>query len=262
MKFLLFFIFAFCSVATNAVVVRHDIPVDDYHVDNMPEYVIELPHEGLGVLIDSQWVVTVAHTVFYDYTGLKLNIGAEFYGIEEVKLHPHYKRPNKDLLSGDLAPLMRLLKSSSDIALIKLSKPVLGVHPISLYANSDEKGEVITVFGNGATGNGLLGEDLNTKSLHQARKFQNIVESAEGNWLTFKFDLPASALPLEGMQGSGDSGGASIIYHDGIPFLVGLSSWQLATGDISNFKGGLYGTTAYQTRISSYYDWIMSIVGS
>ena len=64
------------------------------------------------------------------------------------------------------------------------------------------------------------------------------------------------------MHGSGDSGGASIIYQDGELSLVGLSSWQFAIGDVSAFKGGLYGTTAYQTRISSYYNWIKGVVGS
>jgi hypothetical protein len=46
------------------------------------------------------------------------------------------------------------------------------------------------------------------------------------------------------MHGSGDSGGASVIFQNGIPILVGLSSWQFARGDISSFKGGLYGTIA------------------
>jgi hypothetical protein len=43
-------------------------------------------------------------------------------------------------------------------------------------------------------------------------QFQNVVESAEVNWLVFKFDEPANALQLEGMHGSGDSGGASVIF--------------------------------------------------
>lgn len=50
--------------------------------------------------------------------------------------------------------------------------------------------------------------------------------------------------------------------QDGEPLLVGLSSWQLAYGDITTFKGGLYGTTAYQVRISSYADWIMRTINS
>jgi hypothetical protein len=49
---------------------------------------------------------------------------------------------------------------------------------------------------------------------------------------------------------------------EGVPFLVGLSSWQLGHGDISTFKGGLYGTTAYQVRLSNYHAWILGVLGS
>ncbi|MFT5840564.1 MAG: hypothetical protein ACI9UT_003077 [Flavobacteriales bacterium] len=53
-------------------------------------------------------------------------------------------------------------------------------------------------------------------------QFQNVVERATGNWLSFKFDEPKNALSLEGIHGSGDSGGASVVFQDGVPFLVGL----------------------------------------
>ncbi len=157
---------------------------------------------------------------------------------------------------------MSFFESRSDIALIKLTSTVSGVEPINIYSGKSEKSKTITVYGRGSTGNGLTGEDPNTKSLGVMNQFQNIVESAKGNWLAFRFDEPENALPLEGMHGSGDSGGASVIFQKGVPFLVGLSSWQLGYGDISNFKGGLYGTTAYQVRVSNYYDRILSVLGS
>ncbi|WP_218313341.1 trypsin-like serine protease [Alteromonas antoniana] len=262
MRFFILLALACCCIESKAVVMRHDISVERYHVEKMPDYIIDLPHEGHGALIAKQWIVTVAHTIFYDYTGAILNIGSQEYQVEKVYIHPNYLKPRKEILSGDMMPLMQVLKSSSDIALIKISKPVSNVIPISLYSKSDEKGKILTVFGKGATGNGLIGENLDTKALHQPNRFQNVVESANGKWLSFKFDSPHNALPLEGMQGSGDSGGASIIYQNGIPYLAGLSSWQFATGDMSTFKGGLYGTTAYQTRISNYYNWIKGVVGS
>jgi len=261
MKLFIFIALAFYCIGSYAVVMRHDVPIDSYRVEKIPEYIVDMPQEGHGVLIAEKWVVTVAHTIFHDYTGSKLNVGSKQYEIEKVYIHPEYVKPSNNILSGDLAPLMQVLESSSDIALIKLSSPVLDIKPISIYSKSDEKGKVITVFGKGAMGNGLSGENLDTKYLYQPNKFQNVVESANGKWLTFKFDSPHNALPLEGMHGSGDSGGASIIYQSGEPSLVGLSSWQFATGDISAFKGGLYGTTAYQTRISSYYNWITDVVG-
>jgi hypothetical protein len=248
------------STASNAVVKRHDIPPENYVIEKAPEYLIDMPHEGHGVLINSQWILTVAHTIFYDYVGKGLIVGSKTYEIESVHIHPDYFEPNKNLLKGDLAPLMSFFKSRSDIALIKLASPVSRVETINIYTGTSEKGKIITVYGKGATGNGLTGEDPDTKSLRAMNQFQNVVESAEGNWLAFKFDEPANALLLEGMHGSGDSGGASVIFEEGVPFLVGLSSWQLGYGDISTFKGGLYGTTAYQVRVSNYHGWILGVL--
>jgi hypothetical protein len=262
MKVLFILFLIFFSIGSNAVVKRHDVPPENYVIEKTPEYLIDMPHEGHGVLINSQWILTVAHTIFYDYVSKDIIIGSKPYEIESVHIHPDYTQPNKNLLKGDLAPLMSFFKSRSDIALIKLTSAVSGVEPISIYKGKNEKGRKITVYGKGATGNGLTGEDLDTKSLGVINQFQNVVESVEGNWLAFKFDQPANALSLEGMHGSGDSGGASVVFQDGIPFLVGLSSWQFGHGDISTFKGGLYGTTAYQVRVSNYHDWILSVLGS
>lgn len=262
MRILALLFLCFYSFFCNAVVKRHDISPENYLVNKAPEFLIDMPHEGHGVLINSQWVLTVAHTIFYDYVGKSLTIGSNTYKIESVHIHPNYSKPDQNLLKGDLSPLMSFFKSRSDIALLKLTTVVNDVKPIIMYTGTSEKGKTITVYGKGATGNGLTGEDLETKSLRAINQFHNIIESAEGRWLTFIFDKPTSALLLEGMHGSGDSGGASVIFQGGIPLLVGLSSWQLGHGDISTFKGGLYETIAYQVRVSNYHDWILSVLTS
>ncbi|MFK3865783.1 hypothetical protein [Pseudoalteromonas rhizosphaerae] len=84
------------------------------------------------------------------------------------------------MLSVDFAPLMDVLKSSNAIALIKLSSPALNIKLISIYTKSDETGKVTIVFGKSFVGNGLTGENLKTKSLHQASKLQNVMGSTHG----------------------------------------------------------------------------------
>jgi len=262
MKIWLLLYLFFVSFSSHAVVKRHDISPEKYVLQQAPDFLIDMPHEGHGVLINPQWVVTVAHTIFYDYVGLNLTVGSNAYQIENVYIHTEYTELSEELLKGDMAPLMGFLKARSDIALLKLSAPVNDVEPIKIYKGTKEKGKTITVFGKGATGDGLKGENPDTKLLRQLNHFKNVVENSEVNWLTFIFDRPADGLPLEGMHGSGDSGGPAIMFQGGEPLLVGLSSWQLAYGDITTFKGGLYGTTAYQVRISSYAEWIMRTINS
>lgn len=262
MKVLLFFVLNFIALSSNAVVKRHDVSPENYKLDSAPQYLIDMPHEGHGVLISPQWILTVAHTIFYDYTGKMINIGAKQFEIEKVFIHQGYVSPDKGLFKGNAAPLMAFLKSRSDIALIKLTSPVTELKPIDIYPLADEKGKEITVFGRGATGDGNTGENIDTKPLRELNQFKNIVESTDQKWLSYQFDKAPNALPLEGMHGSGDSGGASVIVENGTPYLVGLSSWQLWQGELAAFKGGLYGTTAYQVRVSYYRDWIKSVIGS
>lgn len=246
----------------NAVVKRHDIPPEKYLVENAPAFLIDMPHEGHGVLIAPQWIVTVAHVIFYDYKGKSIEIGGESYKIESVTKHPGYIEPDESLFKGDATRLMAFFASRSDIALIKLSSPVIGIDPVKIYLEDNEVGQIVSVFGRGATGNGLIGEDLSTKPRRKLHSFNNKIDGARGSWLTYKFDSPPNSLPLEGIHGSGDSGGPSVIFLEGEPYLAGLSSWQYWQGDLSTFKGGLYGTTAYQVRLSVYKDWILSVLAS
>lgn len=256
-----FYLFVMLFTASSfAVVKRHDIPAHHYKLDKAPTYLIDMPYEGHGVLIAPQWIVTVAHTIFYDYVGKKIQLGNQTLEITQVHIHPEYIEPDKSLFTGDAAPLIQVLNSRSDIALLKLSEPVETLIPIEIYPHTNEQGKEIIVFGRGATGNGKTGEDVETKFTGQLHHFQNIVENTDRNWLSYTFDAPSTALPLEGMHGAGDSGGASVIVENNQAYLVGLSSWQTWQGDLASFKGGLYGATAYQVRISSYLDWINQVL--
>jgi hypothetical protein len=57
-------LFSILPAGSHAVVKRHALPPENYAIVKAPEYLIDMPHEGHGVLINSQWIVTVAHTIF------------------------------------------------------------------------------------------------------------------------------------------------------------------------------------------------------
>ena len=90
----------------NPIVRRHDASESDYIVtENIPEFIIDLPHEGHGVLISEQWILTVAHTIFYDYRSKKITIKGTEYVIKEVIIHPNFiKNIPKTFLKGDSKP--------------------------------------------------------------------------------------------------------------------------------------------------------------
>ena len=245
---------------SSAIVQRHDVSEYGYIVKKAPPYLIDLPHEGHGVLIAERWILTVAHTIFYDYRGKNIDIGGFRNQIIDVIIHPEYKEIPKALLNGDSKPLMKFLFDRSDIALIKLKEPVKHVKPIELYKESNEKGKTIEIYGKGAGRNGLSGEDAETKKDKILRYCRNLITNTYDKWLSYVFDSAKSGITLEGMHGSSDNGRPSIIYIDKTPYLAGLSSWQLWNGDLSKFKGSLYGTTAYQVRISQYVDWVNSVI--
>lgn len=107
-----------------------------------------LPGEGHGVLIARDWVVTAACATTWRPIH-KLTINGALCGVERVIIHPGYKKPPKEMQSGDAAPLMAFLTGSDDIALIKLPHAVSGVTPISVYKGSDENGKVVELSAQG-----------------------------------------------------------------------------------------------------------------
>lgn len=255
-KIILILTLASFSLECFSIVTKHDVVKEKYLAEKMPDYLIDMPGEGHGVLIKPNWIVTVAHLIFSDYTGKELTIHGNKYKIEKVIIHSNAKKPESSLFEGDAKPLMDFMKTTSDIALIKLAENVSHVSPIPLYLNSDERGQIITAFGKGSTGNGKTGSIFETKRKKILRKMSNRVESAEENWISITLDNNDKALELEGIDGSGDSGGPLIINQNGKSYLAGLFSWDYVEGDLKSFKHGLYGGKSYQVRISSYANWI------
>jgi hypothetical protein len=251
-------------VCSLAVIVRHDLPASDYLVLAQPEYVIDLPYEGHGALIAPNWIVTVAHTIFDDYTGVALTIGTKEYEIAKVVIHPKYQVMPKTLLQGAKTTknIMAFLASNHDIALIKLKTAVTDIKPATLNTNTNEVGHRFRFFGKGATGTGLTGDIKKTKKDKVLRQGENVFTEASSQWLIYTFDAAPIALPLEAMQGSGDSGTPTVVNIDNAALIMSLMSWQYWLGDVSQYQSGLYARQAYSVRISAYVGWINQVIQS
>lgn len=246
------------AASAEAIVLRHDVPIEKYVARHTLPALVDMRHQGHGVLIDPQWVVTAAHIVFYDYQDKTIMIGDVEREIAYVIFHPGYSKPTDGLFTGDSGPSQAYLRANHDIALIKLKDPIQDLVPMELYRASDENGQRITLFGAGNTGSGITGQQADTRGT--LRRAENTLIESNGQWLTYQFDQGQRALPLEGFQGDGDSGGPAIIHQDGVARLAGLVSWDVYDGDITEFKGGIYGMKGSLVRISYYKDWIEDVM--
>jgi len=259
--FLMIAISAYSNMS-HAVVKRHDVNGKLYEVNKPLNFIIDMPGDGHGVLIGSRWVVTAAHTTSLYDRGETLRIGNIDYQIDKVVIHPGDLSAPSHLNKGDAKPLIDFLKRDKDIALLKLTTDVIGVEPIQIYSGSNEQDKIVTGYGKGATGNGLIGAQMETRGSGVMNQFSNVINKVSDNWLFYQFDNTADALPLEGMSGSGDSGGPGVIIENNIPYLAGLHSWHTYEGDMSNYKAALYGQSGAMVRISAYKDWIQGEMSS
>lgn len=261
------------SSSASAVVIRSDVADARYQVP-APAFpaLADMPGEGHGVLIAPQWVVTAAHAAPMQGMEANVTIGGVARRIERVILHPDYtKLPdaivNKALESGNAAAIHAFLATSDDIALVRLASPVADAAPVPLYRGNGEVGRTVWILGKGATGNGIDGLPPHGSHRTTLRHASNAITGADDRYLWYRFDPPPAALSLEGMLGSGDSGGPVLIEDDGTTQLAGLASWiRGAPGQGADperaLVGGLYGQVVYNVRISRYIGWIESVIAS
>ena len=256
---------ALLASGAQAIVIRDDVADERYRIPPSEALAVaDMPGEGHGVLIAPQWVVTAAHAVTWQHEVKQIMLGGVPRTVERIVLHPGYRKPPQPLIDRGLATwdwsmLMVALAASDDIALIKLAEPVADVTPLPLHTGADEYGQTVMLVGKGATGSGTTGFDEHSPHRTQLRRAYNKVTSAHGRWFCYKFDQPATALPLEGGSGNGDSGGPVLIQTGPQWRVAGLTSWvaPLATKPA---PFGQYGQISCNVRLGHYADWIASVI--
>jgi hypothetical protein len=254
------------SSTASAIVIRDDVDDSKYRIpaSEFPA-LVDMPGEGHGVLIASQWVITAAHAITWQSEIKQVIINGKSREVERLVIHPGYTKPSQELIdqalaTGEAILLMVLLASSDDIALVKLTQPVTDVVPVAIYKDSDEPGQIVKIVGKGATGTGATGHDPKGPNRTELRRAFNTITSAHDRWFCYVFDEPPSALPLEGIFGNGDSGGPALIQVKDKWFLAGMASWQVVHGNITASRPGLYGQTNCNVRLSHYIQWIESVI--
>lgn len=223
-----------------AIVIRHDVDDAEYVVDPA-EYpaLTDLisPGDCIGTLVEASHVLSVAHCAVDLEAGDALTFAGVDYTVQEVFLHPQWDD-----------------EDAFDIAVVRLTEPVVGVEPMPVYRGEDEDGATLTLVGRGVTATGLVGE-AGGRTDGLLRRATNVVISADEHFLEVVFEEPddPSVLPLEGVGAAGDSGCPAFIEVDGVRYVAGLNSYGDADGNVGIAE---YGSFDYQTRVSRYLDWL------
>jgi hypothetical protein len=222
-----------------------------------------------GTLIADTWVLTAAHCAALNPTGVIFN--GTLYSVAQVISHPGYNG---------------IIENGFDIALLRLSAPVVGVTPAQIYTDTDELGKPGYHVGIGYQGIGSTGH--NGTGLGTKRAIQNVADVLGGSvavapgdptfsndYLVADFDSPANAptrlsafgssdtpMAFEGSIAPGDSGGGFFLQDSGGNWKVaGVHSWIdgiLPGGDGSD--NASYTDLLASTRVSTYASWIQSNV--
>lgn len=249
--------------AAQAIVIRHDADDAMYRADASAfPALADISYSGHGVLVSPHWVITAAHTVAGDLKNVGVSIAGACRQVDRVVLHPGYRIIPAELYQGHSGPAARAQEARDDIALIRLTEPVQGIEPATLYSGDGEVGEWVRLLGKGATSTGDIGLDSAAPQRTELRQAYTRVTAADARWIDSVFESGKAAHPLQGMMGSGDSGGPMLMeVTPGDWQVIGLAAWTVYDGDVADYRGSIYGQVSKHVRLSRYLDWIKEIVG-
>lgn len=228
-----------------AIIIRHDVPEAAHQAlaRELPQPVVLLAGprgaaDGQGVLIAPRWVLTAAHVARRLRPGIVVHHAGGESEVLAVFAHPDYRRG-----------------TPTDIALVQLRDPLPGA-TVSLASGAPQSGEEITIIGRGDIGDGLSGPSGPGREVLAGT---NLITEVSERYFNFSFESPEDgALPLEAVNGGGDSGNATFAYRDGELRLLGISSGQDGMG----FGPGRYGVVEYIMSVPYYLPWIREVMGA
>jgi hypothetical protein len=241
--------------SVSAATIRHDQPDSQYlELAAQSEFAAVGKFQGglsgSATLIAADWVLTAAHLLISSASTFTIN--GNIYTPAQWVVHPNW--------TGNAF-------NGYDLALVRLTTPVLDVAPAPIYSANAEIGQTGTFVGYGFKGTGLTGwQTLD----NEKRAFQNVIDGNFGNpsvLLGSDFDNPNNAadndfgdiipLLLEGCVAPGDSGGGVFIYDGEEAYLAGVISFVAGRDGNANAD---YGDVSGFGRVSTFAPWIYSVV--
>lgn len=180
-----------------------------------------------GTLITPTYVLTAAHcaTVIESDSSGTFRLGDDIYETDLVTIHPEY---NRNTLAND-------------IALLRLSEPVVDIEPAVIFRETPMVDDVLFIVGFGGSGTATEGSngDFGTK-----RVGVTIIDEVTETMVNWYFDDPSEA-----NTASGDSGGPGFLDVSGDLFVASITSG-------GTDPDSLLGDFAFNTRVDAYADWI------